>query len=285
METAIALKGLTKTYPGFALGPIDLELPAGAILGLIGENGAGKTTTIKAMLGLTAPDGGTVRLLEREAQAAKEDIGVVLDACFFPGEMRVKHVEAVLRRVFRRWDSALFAQLLGRYGLPGEKGIKELSRGMRMKLSLAAALAHRPKLLILDEATAGLDPVVREGILDEFRDFVTREDHAILLSSHITSDLEQVADYIAYLHRGKLLLFGEKDALLESHGRLLCRREELEALDRSFLVGVRRGQYSTEALIRRRQEFCRRYPRLTVEPATLEDIMVFTEKGEAVCGD
>ena len=285
METAIALKGLTKRYPGFALGPLDLELPAGAILGLIGENGAGKTTTIKAMLGLIAPDGGEVRLLERSAQEAKEDIGVVLDECFFPGEMQVKHVETVLRRVFRSWDTALFARLLGRYGLEGGKYIKNLSRGMRMKLSLAAALAHRPKLLILDEATSGLDPVVRESILDEFRDFVSREDHAILLSSHITSDLEQVADYIAYLHRGKLLLFGEKDAVLEDHGRLLCRREDLEALDRSFLVGVRRGQYSTEALIRRRQEFCRRYPRLTVEPATLEDIMVFTEKGEAVCGD
>ena len=285
METAIALKGLTKRYPGFTLGPLDLKLPAGAILGLIGENGAGKTTTIKAMLDLTAPDGGEVRLLERSAQEAKEDIGVVLDECFFPGDMQVKHVDAVLRHVFRRWDAALFTRLLARYGLEGEKTIKDLSRGMRMKLSLAAALAHRPKLLILDEATSGLDPVVREGILDDFRDFASREDHAILLSSHITSDLEQVADYIAYLHRGKLLLFGEKDALLESHGRLLCRREELEALDRGFLVGVRRGQYSTEALIRRRQEFHRRYPQLTVEPATLEDIMVFTEKGEAVCGD
>ena len=281
METAIALKGLTKRYPGFTLGPLDLELPAGAILGLIGENGAGKTTTIKAMLGLTAPDGGEVRLLERSAQEAKEDIGVVLDECFFPGDMQVKHVDAVLRHVFRRWDAALFTRLLARYGLEGEKTIKDLSRGMRMKLSLAAALAHRPKLLILDEATSGLDPVVRDEILDEFLEFIQDEEHAVLLSSHITSDLEKVADYVTYLHRGKVAVSGAKDELLDTYGRLVCSRSDLEQVDPALLVGVRTGQFGCEALVRDKHAFTRFYPGLTVDPVTLEDIMVFTVKGDA----
>ena len=280
MTNCIEIKGLVKEYKTFTLGPIDLTVPGGAILGLIGENGAGKTTLIKSMLGVVNPSGGEVKLLGNHPDRAKEDVGVVMDDCFFSEYLRVKDVDTVLSRVYKGWDRDLFRDYLDKFGLSGTKNIKELSRGMRMKLSLAAALAHRPRLLLLDEATAGLDPVVRDEILDEFLDFVSDEEHGILISSHITSDLEKAADYIAYLHEGKLLMCDEKDRLLESHGRLVCARADLEQVDRSYLVSTRKSQYSTEALIRNRSEFTRRYPRLTVEPITLDELMVFVVRGE-----
>ena len=280
MTNCIEIKGLVKQYKTFTLGPIDLTVPGGSILGLIGENGAGKTTLIKSMLGIVNPTGGEVKLLGGDPDRAKEDVGVVMDDCFFSEYLRVKDVNTVLSRVYRGWDKGLFRDYLDKFGLASTKNIKELSRGMRMKLSLAAALAHKPRLLLLDEATAGLDPVVRDEILDEFLDFVSDEDHSILISSHITSDLEKAADYIAYLHEGKLLMCDEKDRLLESYGRLVCARADLEQIDRSYLVSVRKSQYSTEALIRNRGEFTRRYPRLTVEPITLDELMVFVVRGE-----
>ena len=280
MTNCIEIKGLVKEYKTFTLGPIDLQVPGGSILGLIGENGAGKTTLIKSMLGIVRPTAGEAVLLGTDPDHAKEDIGIVLDDCFFSEYLRVKDVDSVLSRVFKGWDRGLFRDYLDRFGLAGTKNIKELSRGMRMKLSLAAALAHRPKLLLLDEATAGLDPVVRDEILDEFLAFVSDEDHAILIPSHTTSDLEKVADYIAYLHQGKLLLCDEKDRLLESYGRLVCTRDDLDHVERSYLVSVRKGQYSTEALVKNRGEFSRKYPRLTVEPVTLDELMVFIVKGE-----
>ena len=280
MTNCIELKGLVKQYKTFTLGPIDLTVPGGSILGLIGENGAGKTTLIKSMLGVVNPSGGEIRLLGTEPDHAKEDIGVVMDDCFFSEYLRVKDVDSVLSRVYKGWDRGLFRDYLDKFGLSGTKNIKELSRGLRMKLSLAAALAHRPKLLLLDEATAGLDPVVRDEILDEFLAFVSDEEHGILISSHITSDLEKAADYIAYLHGGKLLMCDEKDRLLESYGRLVCTRADLEQVDRGYLVSVRKSQYSTEALIKNRGEFQRRYPRLTVEPITLDELMVFVVRGE-----
>ena len=280
MTNCIELKGLVKKYKTFTLGPIDLAVPGGSILGLIGENGAGKTTLIKSMLGVVRPSGGEVRLLNAAPDDAKEDVGVVMDDCFFSEYLRVRDVNTVLSRVYRGWDRELFRDYLDKFGLAGTKNIKELSRGMRMKLSLAAALAHRPKLLLLDEATAGLDPVVRDEILDEFLDFVSDEDHGILISSHITSDLEKAADYIAYLHGGKLLMCDEKDRLLESYGRLVCTRADLEQVDRGYLVSTRKSQYSTEALIRHRGDFQRLYPRLTVEPVTLDELMVFVVRGE-----
>ena len=280
MTNCIEVKGLVKEYKTFTLGPIDLQVPGGSILGLIGENGAGKTTLIKSMLGIVRPTAGEVSLLGADPDRAKADIGIVLDDCFFSEYLRVKDVDSVLRRVFKTWDRELYRDYLDKFGLAGTKNIKELSRGMRMKLSLAAALAHRPRLLLLDEATAGLDPVVRDEILDEFLAFVSDDDHAILISSHITSDLEKVADYIAYLHQGKLLLCDEKDRLLESYGRLVCARSDLDQVDRGYVVATRKSQYSTEALIRRRGDFKRLYPRLTVEPVTLDELMVFIVKGE-----
>jgi len=281
MTNCIEIRGLVKQYKSFTLGPIDLKVPGGSIMGLIGENGAGKTTLIKSMLGIVKPTAGTAVLLGADPDRAKEDIGMVLDDCFFSEYLRIKDVETVLCRVFKTWDKGLYRDYLDKFGLSGAKNIKELSRGMRMKLSLAAALAHRPRLLILDEATAGLDPVVRDEILDEFLGFIQDEDHAILISSHITSDLEKVADYIAYIHQVEVVLSGAKDAILDSYGRVGCTAAQLETIDPRDVLRTRRGAFVGEALVNDRSAFARKYPMLMVERTTLEDIMLFVGKGEA----
>ena len=259
MTNCIEIKGLCKSYGDFALKNINLTLPGGSILGLIGENGAGKTTTIKCILNLIRRDVGEITLLGydniREERLAKQDIGLVLDECFF--------------------------SYLDKFGLPEKKLIKEFSRGMKMKLSLSAALAHHPRLLILDEATAGLDPVVRDEILDEFLGFIQDEDHAILMSSHITSDLEKVADYIAYIHQGQVVLSDAKDNILDSYGRVGCTAAQLENIDPRDVLHTRKGAFGAEALVKDRAAFARKYPMLLVERTTLEDIMLFVGKGEA----
>ena len=283
MADLIDVQGLCKDYGDFCLDHVDLKLPGGTILGLIGENGAGKTTTIKAILGLIRPDGGTVKVLGREVTEGsdfREDIGVVLDESAFHDPLKAPQVGKILAGTYRNWDAALFDAYLDRFQLPRNKKIKEFSKGMKMKLSIATALAHHPRLLILDEATAGLDPVVRNELLDEFLAFIQDEDHAILLSSHITSDLEKAADYVTYLHRGRAVLQGAKDELLDSYGRLVCARADLAAVDPALLAGARVSQFGCEALVKDRQAFHRRYPELTVDPVTLEDIMVFTVRGD-----
>ena len=284
MTNCIEIKGLCKSYGDFALKDIDLTLPGGSILGLIGENGAGKTTTIKCILNLIRRDAGEIALLGhdniKEEQLAKQDVGIVLDECFFHDTLRPLDVGRVLAPAYKDWDGELFRSYLKKFGLPEKKLIKEFSRGMKMKLSLSAALAHRPKLLILDEATAGLDPVVRDEILDEFLGFIQDEDHAILMSSHITSDLEKVADYIAYIHQGQVVLSDAKDAILDSYGRVGCTAAQLEAIAPDDVLRVRKGSFGCEALVQDRAAFARKYPMLLVERTTLEDIMLFIGKGE-----
>ncbi|WP_291257973.1 ATP-binding cassette domain-containing protein, partial [Flavonifractor sp.] len=211
----------------------------------------------------------------------KAQVGVVLDETTFHDGLTAPQVGKILAKLYPNWDMALYQRYLDKFGLAGKKPVKTFSKGMKMKLSLAAAFAARPKLLILDEATSGLDPVVRDEILDEFLDFIQDEEHAILLSSHITSDLEKVADYVTYLHRGKVAVSGAKDELLDTYGRLVCSRSDLEQVDPALLVGVRTGQFGCEALVKDKHAFVRRYPGLTVDPVTLEDIMVFTVKGDA----
>ena len=285
MTNCIEIKGLSKSYGDFALKNIDLTLPGGSILGLIGENGAGKTTTIKCILNLIRRDAGEIALLGhdniKEEQLAKQDVGIVLDECFFHDTLRPLDVGKVLAPAYKNWDGDLFQSYLDKFGLPEKKLIKEFSRGMKMKLSLSAALAHRPKLLILDEATAGLDPVIRDEILDEFLGFIQDEDHAILMSSHITSDLEKVADYIAYIHQGQVVLSDAKDAILDSYGRVGCTAAQLEAIAPDDVLRVRKGSFGCEALVKDRAAFARKYPMLLVERTTLEDIMLFVGKGEA----
>lgn len=286
MTNSIEISGLCKSYGDFALDHIDLTLPGGAILGLIGENGAGKTTTIKCILNLIRRDAGTITLMGydniAQEQQAKAEVGVVLDECFFHDTLRPRDLHAILSRVYKTWDRDLYGSYLKKFQLPEGKFIKEFSRGMKMKLSLAAALAHHPKLLILDEATAGLDSVVRDEILDEFLNFIQDEDHAILISSHITSDLEKVADYITYLHQGRVVLSEAKDVIQDNYGRLACTAQQLSAIQPEDLVRVRKGSYGCEALVSDRAVFRKKYPHLMVEPISLEDIMLFIGKGEQV---
>ena len=270
---AIELKGLTKTYKTFQLGPIDLTLPMGTIMGLVGENGAGKSTTLKAILDLVKPSAGEITLMGQSIPdaypALKEEIGVVLDALPFPGYLNARELGNCMAAAFQNWDSEVYAGYLARLNLPEGQKIKEYSRGMTMKLALAAALSHHAKLLILDEATSGLDPMVRQEILDILYDFCD-EDHAILISSHIVSDLEKICDYIAFLHEGKLLLVDEKDKLLEQYGLLKCSEEQLDELAEGTVLSSRVYNYGAEALVRRDLVPAG----LTVDRITLEELIV-----------
>ncbi len=285
MKYALEIERLCKDYGSFRLEDVSFAVPGGTIMGLIGENGAGKSTTIKCILNLIRRDGGSIRVLgmdnREDERAVKEQVGVVLDESTFHDTLKAPEVGKILRRLYRSWDGVVFERYLDKFELPRKKTVKEFSKGMKTKLSIAAALSARPRLLILDEATSGLDPVVRDEILDEFLAFIQDEDHAILISSHITSDLEKAADYVTYLHKGRVAVQGAKDELLETHGRLVCGRADLERVDPALLVGRRVGQFGCEALVKDRRAFARLYPELTVDPASLEDIMVFTVKGDA----
>lgn len=252
---ALEIRGLTKDYGAFCLRNLNLTLPSGCILGLIGENGAGKSTTIKLILDMIRKDEGTVTILGQDNQKnlrdLKQDIGVVLDEVGIPECLTPLQVGKIMAGTFTRWEDGLYREYLRRFSLPEKKPFKELSKGMKMKLGLAVALSHHPKLLILDEATAGLDPVVREEILDILTDFTRDESHSVLISSHIVSDLEKICDYIAILHQGQLLLCEEKDRLLETYGLLSCTREQLENLEPGTVLGKKGSPYGVQALVRR----------------------------------
>ena len=281
MENIIVAEGLRKEYDGFALEDVSFRVPGGAIMGLIGENGAGKTTTIKCLLNLVRRDAGTVTLLGMDdlegEKEIKQDVGVVLDECFFHDSLRAKDVGVILAPVYRGWDEELYRRYLKKYKLPEKKFIKEYSRGMKMKLSLAAALAHRPRLLILDEATAGLDPVVRDEVTDLLLDFARDENHSILISSHIVSDLEKLCDTIAFLHKGRLLLCEEKDALREEYALWHGTAAQLAALD-TPVYGKRVTPYGAEALVRRDAMPAG----AELAPVSIEELFILMVKGENV---
>ena len=280
MEYAVKIDHLTKDFGAVALEDVSLAIPGGTILGLIGENGAGKSTVIKCLLGLLHPTSGTVELLGGPAADALIDVGYVPDECPFADVLKAGQIGNFMAGVFPTWDDALFRDYLARFELPADQKLKDFSRGMKMKLSIAAALAHRPKLLVMDEATSGLDPVVRDEILDEFLKFLSDEDHAILLSSHITSDLEKICDYVVYLHKGKVTIAGAKDELLANYGKLSCAKADMERIDEHLLVGKRTGEFGAQALVNDRAAFTRRYPDLPLDAPTLEDLMIFTTRGD-----
>jgi ABC-2 type transport system ATP-binding protein len=284
MEYALSVRNLTKHYKNFTLRDVSFDLPCGSILGLIGDNGAGKTTTIKAILNLIRRDAGEITVLGMDnitgERRIKEQIGVAFDEFCWSDTLRAGDVGRVLSRIYPTWDQAMFSRLIQRCGLAPGQLLKEYSRGMKMKLSLAAALAHHPRLLLLDEATGGLDPVVRSEMLDSFLEFIQDERRAVLISSHITSDLEKICDYICYIHAGRVLLCERKDLLLERCGVLRCGAKEFAGVDRHDILRQRRGGFGCEALVGDRARAARRYPGAVVDPATLEDIMVFYAKGE-----
>ncbi len=283
MENALELRGLRKNYKHFTLKDINLTLPMGCIMGFIGENGAGKSTTIKAMLGLIRKDGGEIRILGKDPYADRsvmEEVGLVLDSGFFPPEMNAKQLGKSMSHIYKRWDSEAYCRYVERFQIDTTKKVKEYSRGMVMKLSLAAALSHGAKLLLLDEATSGLDPIVRDDILDILYDFIQDEERSVFLSSHITGDLEKIADYITFIHEGRLLMSGEKDSLLETYGLLHCTMDQLEELSPKAVTGYRKSDFGVTALVSRH-----RIPGdLTVENATLDDIMLYSIKGKKLSG-
>ena len=249
---ALEIRGLTKRRGDFALQGLDLTLPAGCIMGLIGENGAGKSTAIRLILNGLRRDGGTIAVYGKDNRALtaleREDIGVVLDEVGLPEYMNAQQIGCMMAGIFTRWQPEVYRDYLRRLALPEDKPFKDFSRGMRMRLGLAAALSHQPKLLLLDEATSGLDPVVRDDILTILSDFTRDEEHAVLISSHIVSDLEKICDYIAFLHRGRLLLCEEKDRLTEEDGIL---RGTTEGIEPAAVCGQRATPYGTEYLLRR----------------------------------
>jgi len=275
---ALEIRGLTKSYPGFTLDGLNLTLPSGCIMGLIGENGAGKSTTIKLILDMIRKDSGTVAILGRDhqqnMQLTKEEIGVVMDDVGIPECLTAKQVGQIMKHTFRTWDEAKYAGLTRKLSIPEGRPFKAFSRGMKMKLGIAIALSHEPKLLLLDEPTSGLDPVVRDEVVTILSEFTRDENHAILISSHIVSDLEKLCDYIAFLHKGKLLLCEEKDVLLGRYGIVLCTEQQLSALPSDSILYQKVSRYGVEALVLRGA-----VPEdIHVSPISIEELFLFMVK-------
>lgn len=275
-DNALELRHVSRRLGDFELRDVNLTLPKGCILGLVGENGAGKSTTIRLLIGELRPDSGTVSVLDAEPgspdfRSVKERLGVVLDDAWFPEILNARQVGTMMAMTYESWDAELYESYLARFALPREKNFKDYSRGMRMKLAIAVALAHRPEVLLLDEATAGLDPIVRDEVLEIFREFSEAEDHAILISSHILSDLEKLCDYIAFLHQGKLLFCQEKDRLLETYGLFVGTRQQAEELaEDAVLAREDSGFGGVRAIVRRDAvPAC-----LPLEKPTVEDIIL-----------
>ena len=278
---AIELSHVTKHFPGFTLQDLSLTVPSGTICGLVGENGAGKSTTIRLLMGALWPDSGTCTVLGADSASPeflslKEDIGVVLDEAYFPESLNALQVGGVMAKTYRRWDGKQYQNYLTRFGLPEKKPFKDFSRGMKMKLAIAVALSHSPRLLVLDEATAGLDPIVRDEVLEIFNEFTREEDHSILISSHILSDLEKLCDYIAFLHQGRLLFCDEKDRLLEEYGIFVGTADQVNSLQDGAVVARENSSFGGVRCLVKRALVPAGW---ALERPTVEDIVLFLVKG------
>lgn len=283
MDNILEVRNLTKQYADFTLDHVSFSIPKGTIMGLIGENGAGKSTTINAILDLIHKDDGTVTFWGQELSSAKqlkEDIGVVFDGINFYETLTAAKVGKISQTAYKQWEDRLYREYLNRFQLPTDKEIKTFSKGMKMKLCIAVALSHRPKLLILDEATSGLDPVMRDDILDVFLEFVQDEEHSIMISSHITTDLEKVADNITFIHHGKVLFCKAKDELLYQYGIVRCGAAVFDEIDKSEILAYRKEDYQWNVLVADKQKARRRYKNAVVDDAAIDDILLLYVKGE-----
>lgn len=288
MENILELQQVSKTFPksDFALENVTFSLPYGAIMGFVGENGAGKTTTIGCILNTVTKDSGTIKLFGKEMSDAdtdmREKIGVVYDGDNFPAYWSAMQLSEVMEGLYTQWDKALFQKYLEDFQLPEKQKIKHYSRGMTMKLAIAAALAHHPQLLLLDEATSGLDPVMRDEMLDVFLEFMQAENHSILLSSHITSDLEKVADYITFIHKGRLIMTVSKNDLVYNYAVIRCRESQFLALDPNDVLAYRKRDFQMDVLVPDGKAAQRKYRDLVIDHASIDEIMLLLVKGERV---
>lgn len=278
-ENAIEISGLTKRYDGFTLDNLSFSVAKGSIMGFIGQNGAGKTTTIKAILNIIKADEGSVKLLGMDSVTEeipiKERIAAVFDEIPFHDEFTAKNLDVIFGDIYKNWNTQTFEQYLDRFALPRKKKIGKLSKGMKMKLQIACALSHGAELLIMDEATTGLDPVVRNEILDIFLEYIQDENHSILMSSHITSDLEKVADSVTFIDRGKLLITGYKDDILENHGVIKCGKDDYKEIAAEDIISARLTDFGAEVMVKGKAACRRKYSGLVMDNTTLEEIMVF----------
>lgn len=283
---ALEIKNISKTYKNFKLDDISFILPCGHIMGLIGENGAGKSTIINCILDIIEKDSGNISVLgqknDKNNVSLKENIGVVLDASDVYDNYTVKQVENIMKDVYKQWNHEVYDYYIQKFALPLNKMIKDFSRGMKMKMAITISLSYQPKLLILDEATSGLDPIMRDEILDVFMEFVQDENHAILLSSHISSDLEKIADYITFIHEGKLILSTSKDELIYEYGLMKCRNDEFDKIEKEDIIRYRIKTYEVEILVKDREKMAKKYPNCIVDPTKLDDIMMLYVKGEQI---
>lgn len=288
MENILELQQISKRFPqsAFSLDYLSFSLPYGAILGMVGENGAGKTTTIGCILNTVKKDSGTVKLFGREMQDCdtdiREKIGVVYDGDNFPGFWTANQLSQVMAGIYAQWDNALFHRYLGDFRLPTGQKIKTYSRGMTMKLAVAAALSHRPQLLILDEATSDLDPVMRDEMLDVFLEFVQEESHSILLSSHITSDLEKIADYITFIHDGKVIMTVSRNDLVYNYAVMRCKESQFRALDSGDVIAYRKRDFQIDVLVSDGKKAERKYKNIVVDHVLVDEIMLLLVKGARI---
>ena len=283
-ENAIEIRDLTVKYDGFTLDHINFDVAKGSIMGFIGQNGAGKTTTIKSLLNIIKRDEGSIKMLGldniKDEYAIKEQLSAVFDELPFDDQLNAKDLNFILRDVYREWDSNLYKGYLDRFGLPMKKKFGDFSKGMKMKLQIAAALSHNAKLLVMDEATTGLDPVVRNECLDIFLEYLQDESHSILMSSHITSDLEKVADSVTFINKGKILLTGYKDDVLETHGVIKCKKADYKEIEPADIVSARITDYGAEIMVSDKTMCRNKYSGLVLDNTTLEEIMLYYVNAE-----